>query len=59
MTILVNATYRNMKETNQKEDIMSFFINNNPNRPGPIVGNPINGICEKALIEVTKYLMLA
>lgn len=44
-----------MKETNQKEDIMSFFINNNnPNRPGPIVGNPVNGICEKALIEVTK-----
>lgn len=34
---------------------MSFFINNNnPNRPGPIVGNPVNGICEKALIEVTK-----
>lgn len=34
---------------------MSFFINNNnPNRPGPIVGNPLNGICEKALIEVTK-----
>lgn len=44
-----------MKETNQKEDIMSFFINNNnPNKPGPIVGNPMNGICEKALIEVTK-----
>ena len=34
---------------------MSFFINNNnPNRPGPIVGNPLTGICEKALIEVTK-----
>lgn len=34
---------------------MSFFINNNnPNKPGPIVGNPLNGICEKALIEVTK-----
>lgn len=34
---------------------MSFFINNNnPNRPGQIVGNPMTGICEKALIEVTK-----
>ena len=35
---------------------MSFFINNNnnTNKPGPIVGNPLNGICEKALIEVTK-----
>ena len=34
---------------------MSFYINNtNPNRPGPICGNPNNGICEKALIEVTK-----
>lgn len=34
---------------------MSFFINNNnPNRPGPITGNPVNGICEKALVEVTK-----
>lgn len=34
---------------------MSFYINNtNPNRPGPICGNPTNGICEKALIEVTK-----
>jgi hypothetical protein len=34
---------------------MSFFINNNnTNRPGPITGNPVSGICEKALIEVTK-----
>lgn len=34
---------------------MSFFINNNnPNRPGPITGNPVNGICEKALVEVKK-----
>lgn len=34
---------------------MSFFINNNnPNRPGPIFGNPVNGICEKALLEVKK-----
>lgn len=34
---------------------MSFFINNNnPNRPGPICGNPLNGLCEKALIQVTK-----
>ena len=34
---------------------MSFYINNtNPNRPGPISGNPINGICEKVLIETTK-----
>ena len=34
---------------------MSFYINNNnPNRPGPFVGNPQNGLCEKALIEVTK-----
>lgn len=34
---------------------MSFYINNtNPNRPGPICGNPMNGICEKALVEVTK-----
>jgi hypothetical protein len=44
-----------MKQTNQKEDNMSFFINNNnPNRPGAIIGNPVNGICEKALIEVRK-----
>lgn len=34
---------------------MSFYINNtNPNRPGPISGNPNNGICEKVLIETTK-----
>lgn len=34
---------------------MSFFINNNnPNRPGPIYNNPLNGLCEKMLIEVTR-----
>jgi len=34
---------------------MSFYINNNnPNKPGPINGNPMNGICEKVLIETTK-----
>ena len=34
---------------------MSFYINNNnPNRPGPITGNPLNGLCEKALIETKK-----
>ena len=34
---------------------MSFYINNtNPNRPGPTQGNPLNGICEKVLIETTK-----
>lgn len=34
---------------------MSFYINNtNPNRPGPISGNALNGICEKVLIEATK-----
>lgn len=34
---------------------MSFYINNtNPNRPGPMNGNPTNGICEKILIETTK-----
>lgn len=34
---------------------MSFYVNNtNPNRPGPICGNPVNGICEKILIETTK-----
>ena len=34
---------------------MSFYINNtNPNRPGPIGGNGLNGICEKVLIETTK-----
>ena len=34
---------------------MSFYINNtNPNRPGPINGNAMGGICEKVLIETTK-----
>ncbi len=34
---------------------MSFYINNsNPSKPGPINGNPVNGICEKILIETTK-----
>lgn len=34
---------------------MSFYINNtNPNRPGPMTGNPLNGICEKVMIETTK-----
>lgn len=34
---------------------MSFYINNtNPFRPGPMTGNPMNGICEKVLIETTK-----
>lgn len=34
---------------------MSFFINNNnPNRPGPICGNPTSGLCEKVLIETDK-----
>ena len=34
---------------------MSFYINNtNQNRPGPINGNGMNGICEKILIETTK-----
>lgn len=34
---------------------MSFYINNtNGARPGPINGNPTNGICEKVLIETTK-----
>ena len=34
---------------------MSFYIiNTNPNKPGPICGNPTNGICEKILIETTK-----
>lgn len=34
---------------------MSFYINNtNPNRPGTLSGNPLNGICEKVLIETTK-----
>ncbi len=34
---------------------MSFYINNsNPNKPGPLSGNALNGICEKILIETTK-----
>jgi hypothetical protein len=34
---------------------MSFYINNNNTcRPGGISGSPLNGLCEKALIEVTK-----
>ena len=34
---------------------MSFYINNtNPNRPGPINSNSLNGVCEKVLIEATK-----
>lgn len=34
---------------------MSFYINNtNPNKPGPVSGNALNGICEKILIETTK-----
>ncbi len=34
---------------------MSFYINNSSNcRPGGIFGNPLTGLCEKALIEVTK-----
>lgn len=34
---------------------MSFYINNtNQNKPGPICGNALNGLCEKVLIETTK-----
>ena len=34
---------------------MSFYINNNNTcRPGGLSGNPSSGLCEKALIEVTK-----
>ena len=34
---------------------MSFYINNtNQNKPGPINGNAVSGICEKILIETTK-----
>lgn len=34
---------------------MSFYINNtNGNKPGPISGNPTNGICEKILIQTRK-----
>ena len=34
---------------------MSFYINNTSgNKPGPISGNPLNGICEKILIQTRK-----
>ena len=34
---------------------MSFFSNNRENRgPGPIVGNPLNGMCEKVCILTNK-----
>ncbi|MBP3345071.1 MAG: hypothetical protein J6K97_02590 [Clostridia bacterium] len=34
---------------------MSFYINNtNSNRPGPINGNALGGVCEKVLIEANK-----
>ena len=34
---------------------MSFYINNNnQNKPGVIHGNPLNHLCERALIEVPK-----
>lgn len=34
---------------------MSFYINNtNGNKPGPVSGNPVNGICEKILIQTRK-----
>lgn len=34
---------------------MSFYINNNNScRPGGICGNPLTGLCEKALIQVRK-----
>lgn len=34
---------------------MSFYINNNnQSKPGPICGNPAQGLCEKVLIETTK-----
>ncbi len=34
---------------------MSFYINNtNQNKPGPICGNAVNGLCEKVLIETKK-----
>ena len=36
---------------------MSFYINNtNGNRPGPISGNPTNGICEKILRQTQGLL---
>ncbi len=34
---------------------MSFYINNtNSNKPGPIMGNPVAGLCEKVLVEVNR-----
>ena len=34
---------------------MSFFTNNNNGQcPGPIIGNPLNGLCERVCIETTK-----
>lgn len=34
---------------------MSFFTNNRGDRcPGPINGNPLNGLCEKVCIQTTK-----
>ena len=34
---------------------MSFFTNNRTDRcPGPITGNPVNGLCEKVCIHTTK-----
>ena len=34
---------------------MSFYINNNnQSKPGALNGNPLNALCEKALIEVPK-----
>ena len=34
---------------------MSFYINNpNGNKPGPVSGNPLSGICEKILIQTNK-----
>ena len=39
---------------------MSFFSNNRENRgPGPIVGNPLNGMCEKKEIEKKYYDILS
>ncbi len=35
---------------------MSFFTGNNPSPccPGPINGNPLNGLCERVVIQTTK-----
>jgi len=33
---------------------MSFFSGNSTHCPGPLVGNPINGLCEKACIRTKK-----